>query len=74
MKKVILAIFASFALPTAVNAESYWLVFFSRGTNFGIMEKIEMESMTQCEEQGTNLKKSWRPMGGQSKFICLRGK
>ena len=40
-------------MPNAVNAESYWLILFDVKTG---IEKIEMESIEQCEENGDNLK------------------
>ena len=49
MKRLLLPLLAALALPTAVNAESYWLIL--RIVNS--LEKIEMESMKQCEKQGS---------------------
>ena len=50
MKRLLLPLLAALALPTAVNAESYWLVLLS---NVGhAMEKIEMKNMEKCREQG----------------------
>ena len=45
MKRFLLPLLAALALPTAVNAESFWLL-----TQLG--HQIEMESLAQCEEQG----------------------
>ena len=45
MKHLLLPLLAALALPTAVNAESFWLL-----TQLG--HQIEMESLAQCEEQG----------------------
>ena len=53
MKRLLLPLLAALALPTAVNAESYWLIIFhSSGSNNAALEKIEMESIQQCKEQG----------------------
>ena len=50
MKRLLLPLIAALALPTAVNAESYWLIL--ADFNNKSFEKIEMESLAQCEEQG----------------------
>ena len=52
MKRLLLPIIAAFALPTTVNAESYWLVMSAASSGSASLEKIEMESMEQCEEMG----------------------
>ena len=72
MKRLLLPLIAALALPTAANAERVWLIIdLSRG-----MEKIEVENMAQCEEQGNVFKKSKR-LYLDSKFRgyeCLKGK
>ena len=70
MKRLLLPLLAALALPTAVNAESYWLILRASAMQAVSLEKIEMESMEQCEEQG----KIWEKMGGYSKYLCLIGK
>ena len=50
MKRLLLPLLAALALPTAVNAETVWLLISSKGTH--AMVKIEMESMEKCEERG----------------------
>ena len=57
---------------SAVNAESYWLVLHSGG-NGKALEKIEMESMKQCKEQG-ELFKNFTKYNTYVKYICLTGK
>ena len=54
MKKVLLTLLASFALPLSVHAESIYLIMHSgAGANAGGgFLKIEVESMDQCIEQG----------------------
>ena len=48
MKRLTFPLFAALALPTAVNAESYYLlVTFGGDRNF----TVPMESLEQCEEQ-----------------------
>ena len=51
MKRLLLPLLAALALPTAVNAESYWLVL-KVGVSQGALEKIEMKSTEQCQEEG----------------------
>ena len=68
MKRFLTPLLAALALPTAVYAESYWLVL-SKYEN--AIEKIEMKSMEQCEEQG----EKWEgAMWYKEDFICLIGK
>ena len=55
MKRLLLPLLAALALPTAVNAESYWLVLtLGDGGHEGAsaLEKIEMISMEACENEG----------------------
>ena len=53
MKRLLLPLLAALALPTAVKAESVWLILLnSASIQSSALEKIEMESMEQCEEQG----------------------
>ena len=74
MKRLLLPVLAAIALPTAVNAESYWLILLynSKGT---ALEKIEMNSMRQCEQEAAK----WmnKPTGlsrGKKAYQCLEGK
>ena len=76
MKRLPLPLLAALVLPTAVNAESVWLIIGYRtgpGLSAGVaLEKIEMQDMTQCLEQGKkfkskkNRKASW--------VDCIKGK
>ena len=52
MRKLLIPLLAAFALPTAVNAESYWLVIRTMYGEGRAMEKIEMPNLKQCQEQG----------------------
>ena len=67
MKRLLLPLLAALALPTAVNAESYWLVIM-KGVNG--MEKIEMKDIESCEKEGKRFK------GGKAskQYICIIGK
>ena len=72
MKRLLLPLLTAIALPTAVNAESYWLILKQHRGDGIAFEKIEMESMEQCKEQGKvfidNAKK------GFNRYFCLKGK
>jgi uncharacterized GH25 family protein len=63
MKKLLL-LFASLTLiAPAANAERYWLIITSSKVTVGYaFEKIEMESITQCQEQG----RIWKSRGKYS--------
>ena len=56
MKPLLLSLLAALALPTAVNAESYWLVLRWKAGGSGSLEKIEMQSFEQCESEGEKWK------------------
>ena len=70
MRKFLIPLLASIALPTAVNAESYWLTYRKNMVESGVMDKIEMESMEQCEEQG----KRWEKENSLASYFCIIGK
>ena len=60
-------------LPTAANAESYWLVIIYRESG---LEKIEMPSMAECEIQAAVYMSSKRFSSDSfyRGFECLKGK
>ena len=75
MHRFFIPLLAAIALPTTANAESTWLVLKISGRKAAAyLEKIEMESMAQCEEQG----KFWRSRDPNRfenlDFVCLKGK
>ena len=71
MRKLSIPLLAALALPTAVNAESYWLILESSHNNWGFaLEKIEVNSMSSCEKQGESWKKSWKARN----YWCIIGK
>ena len=83
MKRVLLPLLAALALPTAVVAESYWLIIrYQAGKSWKspvAMEKIEMESMEQCELEGAKWMGSKESKVEESRergfsFTCLQGK
>ena len=55
MKRLLLPLLAALALPTAVNAETIWLIVKTHqclnGCGVGL-EKVEMASMEQCHKNG----------------------
>ena len=73
MKKFLLPLLASFALPTAVNAESIWLVIQAGHFNGTSLVKIEMEAITQCELMGAKWLSTER-VRMQKGFECFKGK
>ena len=75
MHRFFIPLLAAIALPTTVNAESTWLILKISGRkSAAYLEKIEMESLSQCEEQG----KFWRSKDPNRfenlDFVCLKGK
>ena len=75
MHRFFIPLLAAIALPTTANAESIWLVLKISGRkSAAYLEKIEMGSMAQCEEQG----KFWRSKDPNRfenlDFVCLKGK
>ena len=75
MKRLLLPLLAALALPSAVSAESYWLLI---RTTEGGLQKIEMSSIAQCEEEGVKAAKrivSIGVGGNRNKFYtCVTGK
>ena len=69
MRKLLIPLLAALALHTAVNAGSVWLVL-QMAVTVAALEKIEMKSMEQCEEQG----KIYKTNGGYNYYTCLIGK
>ena len=78
MKHLLLPLLAAIAFPTAVNAESYWLIitYGLGGTGAGALEKIEMPSADFCEKEGRRWENS--PTQGVAsktrRFHCVVGK
>ena len=83
MKRLCLALFATLVLPTAVSAESVWLVLGAEDVESVALEKIQMKDMAQCIKQGEiyrSAKSKNRDKSTQGlrvivkSFICLEGK
>ena len=72
MKRLLLPLIAAIALPTAVTAESYWLLITDWNTN--AFEKIEMKDMEQCEEQGKLYREAKLSGTDSENYVCLTGK
>ena len=60
MKRLLLPLIAALAIPTAANAESYYLILNYAATTGYELETIPMESLDQCEKAGTKLLSSKR--------------
>ena len=75
MKLRLLVLIAVIALPTTVNAESYWLIVFLKAKS---SQKMQMNSMEQCKEQGEAYKDSGiygrSEMSKSMRYVCLKGK
>lgn len=83
MKRFLLPLIAALVAPTAANAESYWLIIrYVSGVSIkaGVaLEKIEMNSMEQCEMMGAKWMGSKetrveKATGRSFAYDCLVGK
>ena len=80
MRRFIFPLLAALALPTAVNAESVWLILRYSPNNRGVfaadLEKVEMKDMDQCEFQGAIFRSSKRinKLDRRIGFECIEGK
>ena len=74
MKRLLIPLLAALALPTAVIAESYWLILRVDDDSGIALEKIEMKSMEQCEEQGEDWSSSFAIGRSDSYYKCFIGK
>ena len=81
MKRLILPLIAVLALPTAVNAETWWLLM--RGINNGagiIAWQIPTQSQQQCNEEKSKAlnRENWASNSKMRRLvldaICLKGK
>ena len=85
MKRLLVPLIAALALPTAVNAESYWLYAVGKSKGFPnlISEKFPMASLEACEQEAKRIEKTgglFRTVNGgkTSKkyfyYSCIKGK
>ena len=79
MIRLLLTLLPAIALPTAVNAESHWLILtYGQGKSYttAALEKIEMENAEACGKEG----KRWKDSSTQESlelhrsFHCVVGK
>ena len=72
MKRFLIPLLAAVALPSAVNAESHWLIIreSSYGDYFDLV-KIEMESAEACIREGKKWKDLWPRFRS---YYCIAGK
>ena len=75
MKRLLLPLLTALALPTAVNAESHWLIL-TFAISGASLEKIEMPSAEVCEEEGRKWENSstQRQVPRFRSFHCVIGK
>ena len=81
MKRLLLPLIAAFALPTAVNAETYWLLLkANHGSRILAWEwQVPMDSLKECEsskKKATNME-NWsgmQPAPRAISGICIAGK
>ncbi|MBO8217766.1 hypothetical protein CU309_08750 [Prochlorococcus marinus str. MU1405] len=65
------------SLPTAVNAESHWLIIqITKGGGYNSIEKIEMASAEACEKEGRRWENSLTQgcRSDNRRFHCIVGK
>ena len=68
MKRFLLPLLAALALPTAVNAETVWLVLRYQG-----MTSIPTDSMEQCEASGQKYMSKKKLSKTRMLYWCLEG-
>ena len=74
MKRLLLPLLAALALPTAVNAETWYLL--GKGSK-GATWQVPMESKEECEKQGQKFIKEWDWKGKKGimlGYMCIKGK
>ncbi len=70
---LLIALTTSLVSPIVANAESIWLVLLGKSSDS--MEKIQMQSMEQCEEEAQKwVDKVYVSFSKSPKYICLKGK
>ncbi len=80
MKRLLLLLIAAFALTTAVNAESYWLLIQGHRNNMNSITnlgQIEIPSMEACKVEGEKVKNDQYYRKGifsNINYTCVTGK
>ena len=80
MERLLLPLLAAFALPTAVNAESVWLLIAGHRNNYNTIAnlgQIEMPSMEACKTEGEKVKNDdyfRKGIFSNINYTCVLGK
>ena len=77
MRKLLIPLLAAFALPTAVNAESHWLIInYIHLKTAASMEKIQMNSAEECQREVEKWTSSSTHLMNENtrQFHCIKGK
>jgi hypothetical protein len=74
MKRLLLPLLAALALPTAVNAESTWLILQlttmkNSGAGAYALEKVKVSSWDSCTRQG----QQWTDSHNTRNHWCIQG-
>ena len=69
---LLLVLTAGLFSPIAANAASYWLILFSG--NGQASEKVQMNSMEQCQKEGKLFEENRPTYIGTVRFYCVTGK
>ena len=69
MKRLLLPLLAALALPTAVNAETHWLIMRSTPST---LIKIPTNNLEECEASGAKYKKA--KLTKYPSYVCIKGK
>ena len=78
MKRLLLPLIAAIAVPTAANAETYWLILSGTRANVGAMLKVPTSTMEECELAGKKVMQSEhhakKYMWSSMRYVCVKGK
>ena len=77
MRRLLLPLLAAFALPTAANAETHWLILHYRDKpGLSSMQKVEMPNPEECEKEGRKWEDSSThgDASQRRRFHCVIGK
>ena len=77
MKSFLLPLLAALALPTAVNAETWWLMAAGRYSQAAHSWAIPTSSEKECEEAGQKFFKGdypWTIAEKARAYVCVKGK
>ena len=80
MKRLLLPLLAALALPTSVNAETWWLMAVGRKNAYATANwSIPTSSLAECEAAGQKFKEhewKWRNniILERRDYVCVKGK